>query len=90
MNSSGGFNYGMGGDQVDNQENDGQNNDIDSSTQQQQSTQYNFGMMDNNNMDMDHDQVSVPLLLIFEIYQSNIYLSVYLSSYPSKQMYVNL
>ena len=47
-------------------------------------------MMDNNNMDMDHDQVSVPLLLIFEIYQSNIYLSVYLSSYPSKQMYVNL
>ena len=73
MNSSGGFNYGMGGDQANNHhgtynnqslQNDGQNNDIDSSTQQQQSTQYNFGMMDNNNMDMDHDQVSIALFII--------------------------
>ena len=44
--------------------NDGQNNSIESSTQQQQSTQYNFGMMDNNNMNMDHDQVSIPLFVI--------------------------
>jgi len=46
MNSSGGFNYGMGGDQVGNQDtynyrpqqNDGQtkDNDIESSTQQQE------------------------------------------------------
>lgn len=74
MNSSGGFNHGMGSDQANNHhgtynnqslQNDGQNNSIESSTQQQQqSTQHNFGMMDNNNMDMNHDQVSIALFVI--------------------------